>query len=358
MVHSVPASVAPHQTGRGSPTAPEPSRSLHVAGAVLRFALRLALVLALCASVRWLYLSLETSAQAGPPAQVDSAYSRVDVGPGWFDPRWRQEIGAALANLGAIDPQDSAAVEGAAQRLTQLSFVQSVAMPEVLWPDRLRLEFTWAEPVACIHAGQEYLSVTAAGRVLSGRWRLPPGRGSGFLPVVLTGPPPKGERTPREERSVRGLDVGTTVLEPSAVDGLSVAQSMWQYLGAGEVSRLGRIVIDARRARQVSLEEPGTILWLENARRIEFGRSPNLDAPGELPAAQKWALVARALELLDPSSTASSAPVDWSVLDVRWDQGALELRPGAPFQESPLGSRTPPQTPAPADWSSDALERE
>ncbi len=316
------------------------------------------LVLALGASARWLYLSMETAAQAGPPARVDSAYSRVDVGPGWFDPRWRQEIGAVLGRLGAIDPQDSTAVEGAARRLAQLSFVQSVAFPQVLWPDQLRLEFTWAEPVACIHAGSEFLSVTAAGRVLSGRWRMPPGRGSGFLPVVLTGPPPKGERTPHEVRSVRAIEVGATVLEPSALDGLAVAQSMWRHLGAGEVSRLGRIVIDARRARQVSLEEPGTILWLENARRIDFGRSPNLDAPGELPAAQKWALVARALELLDSSSKAQVAATDWSVLDVRWDQGALELRPDPWGLTTSADGQSASKQPGPPANSQGAVERE
>ncbi len=296
---------------------------------VLRWTLRLALLFALALASRWLYASLRDTAQAGGLALIETSSSKIDVGPGWFDPRWRHDIARALASLGPIDPGIPAQVEAVQARLAGLAFVVDVAAVEVLWPDRLRLEFSWAEPVACIHAGVEFLTVTAQGDVLSGRWRKPPGRGQGFLPVVLLGPPSKDERSAREERSVRAVEPGARLLEPSAQDGLAVAASLWRELAPEDVARLGRVVIDARRARRTSPSEPGTVLWLENARRIDFGRSPNLDAPGEQPAAAKWALVSRALALLDPSS-GSTEHCDWSKLDVRWDQGALELRSSSP----------------------------
>lgn len=293
-----------------------------------RWILRVLLLLAIAWALVELVASLERTSRAQARAAVDARSSRVDLGPGWFDPRWKQELQRALQPLGSIDPEDAAALERARSQLRALPFVAEVGSVRVLWPDGLQLDFQWTEPVACIHSGSEYLPVSASGRVLPGRWRAPPGRGSGFLPVILLGPAPAAARTPREARSVRAAEPGATLREPSAADGLAVADSLWRHLSALDLSRMGRIVIDARRARAASLREPGTILWLENARRIDFGRSPNLDAPGELPAADKWRLVARGLALLDPGSGAAQG-VDWSALDVRWDQGAIEPRAGA-----------------------------
>ena len=67
---------------------------------------------------------------------------------------------------------------------------------------------------------------------------------------------------------------------------------------------------------------------LEGRRTILFGRSPNLGEPGELPVRSKWALISRALSLCAPGAPdgGEAGGVDWELVDVRWDQGAIRLR--------------------------------
>ena len=49
------------------------------------------------------------------------------------------------------------------------------------------------------------------------------------------------------------------------------------------------------------------------------------DEPGELPVEIKWDSVARTLELEE-----AAEPVDWAVVDVRWDRPELVLRDPEP----------------------------
>ena len=64
---------------------------------------------------------------------------------------------------------------------------------------------------------------------------------------------------------------------------------------------------------------------LERDREVLFGRAPSADEPGELPVEIKWGSVARTLELEE-----AAEPVDWAVVDVRWDRPELVLRDPEP----------------------------
>ena len=46
----------------------------------------------------------------------------------------------------------------------------SVAAPEVVWPDGLRIAVRFQSPVACLSVSGSYLPVAADGTVLSGSW--------------------------------------------------------------------------------------------------------------------------------------------------------------------------------------------
>jgi len=273
---------------------------------------RLSVVLA-SVSIAWFLYLLNRDVEAGDFARISTAYSRVDAGPGWFDPRWQEELAARLAPLGELRTDDRAALERLVLEIARLPFVRETGAPQVLWPDGLRVAVRFREPVACLHAGRQFLGIAADGVLLPGSWPTPPARGSGFLPVII----------PRAG-ALAGAVPGSRVAEPSVADALAIAASLWESLSSEALARLGRIVIDARRARLATVEEPGAVLWLENARRVLFGRSPNLDAPGELPVATKWTSLTRALELLDPGETC----LDWELADVRWDRPDLLPRGG------------------------------
>jgi len=171
------------------------------------------------------------------------------------------------------------------------------------------------QPVACVRSGEVYFAVSVEGIVLPGAWSTPPGREGKFLPLVVL------------EGEVRGAAWEGNVLDSAgAHDGLAVAAALERELAADDWIRLGRAVIDARTARATSVEEPGTVLLLEGARRILFGRSPNLDAPGELPVKRKCASLARALRLAE----SGEPPIDWEMVDVRWDMPEVLPRGGLP----------------------------
>lgn len=247
--------------------------------------------------------------------------ARFDAGPGWVPPAWGEEVLALLDTCADVRADDRPAIDALAERIAGLSFVESVGTTRVLWPDGLRLELRLREPVACVHVGRKYLGVAADGMVLSGLWAAPPARDAGFLPVI---------DLPRLDDASTRRDVvpGIVLDEPAAADGLAVAISLWSHLAPGDQRRLGRCVIDARRSRFATVEDPGTVLRLEGQRSVWFGRSPNLDEPGELPVELKWTHLARALALLEPDPARAEQPLglDWDLVDVRWDEPDLHVR--------------------------------
>jgi hypothetical protein len=264
-----------------------------------RWLARLGSLAALGAAI-WFLLLLRRDVEAGRYGEIAADRVRLDVGPGWFDPRWEHELALRVAAHGTVDPDDRAALRALAADVGALSFVRAVDEPTVIWPDGLTLGFELRQPIACVVAppGRQYAALDLDGVVLSGRWSAPPDRASGFLPLLWSSDgayPEPGAR----------LD------DPAIVDGLAVAAALWRELPPAVLARLGRTVIDARRSRLTSPDEPGTLLLLEDGREVVFGRSPNLDAPGETPVHLKLRSLARALE-------PGVAP--WILVDLRWDR--------------------------------------
>ncbi len=278
----------------------------------LRVAGGLSLVLALIA-IAWFFLLLVRDVDAANFTRLQSSAVRVDVGPGWVDPRWQPWTIAALAQLPemtADSPETRAVLE---RTLAELPFVAEVGQTRVLWPDGVRIDVRFRQPVACVRVGEAYLTLGDDGIVLPGLWSMPPARETGFVPLLACDPQGRAE-----------LAEGARVASPALLDGLAVANALWEHLSKEDWFALGRFVIDARTARLASDVEPGTVMWLEGARRIYFGRSPNLDAPGELPYARKCASISAALVKLAPSET----QFDWELADVRWDKPELLPRGG------------------------------
>jgi hypothetical protein len=269
------------------------------------------------AAIAWFFALLVRDVEAADFTDLDTARSRVAVGPGWYDPRWEQALARRLAQvpeLAADSPEARAQVEAA---LLELPFVAEVGATRVLWPDGLQVEVKLRPPIACVRTGELFLPVGEDGVVLLGAWSSPPSRGTGFLPLVAL-----------EEGAREAVFEGAQLATPAAVDGLAVARALAGELGGDDWIRLGRCVIDARRAREATVEVPGVVLWLEGGRRVYFGRSPNLDAPGELPFATKCASLARALRLFDAGSAGGAGAVDWELADVRWDRPEILPRGG------------------------------
>ena len=294
-----------------APAAAQPSARL---GAIL-------LALSILA-IAWFFAVLVRDAEASDFTRVDPSLSRVDFGPGWVDPRWAELVSTRLAALDdsiADDPQTRLAIEDA---LLELPFVAELGGTRVVWPDGVCAAVRLRVPVACVRAGEQFLVVSEEGVVLPGLWSAPPAREQGYLPLLAL-----------DEGSRSEVREGGVLTSAAAVDGLSVAAALWRELGPDDWARLARIVIDAREARLATVEIPGTVLLLENGRRVYFGRSPNLDAPGELPIAHKCASLARALRL--PES--ADAPLDWELADVRWDRAEVLPRGGLDDQ----GRRAP-----------------
>ena len=266
---------------------------------------RLGSLLALGACL-WFLGLLQRDVEAGQYGTIETDRAHLARGPGWFDPRWEQELSAALAGLGPLEADDRRSIESVGDRVARLSFVSEVGAPRVVWPDGLRLDLKLREPIACLVAppGRQYATISVDGVVLSGRWSAPPDRGSGYLPLIWSA-------------ESYYLEPGERLGDPAVVDGLAVAAAMWRELPPTVLARLGRVVIDARRSRQTSPEEPGTRILLEGGREVIFGRSPNLDAPGETPVHLKLRALARALEPDVPA---------WVLVDVRWDRPEILVR--------------------------------
>ncbi len=240
-------------------------------------------------------------------ARIEPARAVLDVPGAWVDPAWEILLAEQLARLGPFAPDDVAAVAAVRRAVEDLPFVVEAGAPEVIWPDGLQLAVRLAEPVACVAVGRHYLAVDGQGRALPGLWNAPPPRGAGHLPVL--GP---------LDGSTDGLRAGDVV--PAAqLAAVPVASSLWTHLGDDDLATLGRCMIDASRAAEASVEEPGTRLYLEGRRLVLFGRAPDTDEPGELPVVAKWSSVGRGLRRLRRDR-------DWDLLDVRWDVPEIRAR--------------------------------
>ncbi len=240
-------------------------------------------------------------------ARIEAGRAALDVPGAWVDPHWELLLAEQLAGLGPFAPDDTATIASARALLANLPFVAEVGEPVVLWPDGLQVPVRLADPVACVAVGRHYLAVDGDGRVLPGLWNAPPPKGAGHLPVL--GP---------LDGSTANLRPGERV--PSAqLAGVSVARSMWEHLAPDDLETLGRVLVDATRADRTSVEEPGTRILLEGRRLVLFGRTPDADAPGELPVEHKWRSLSRGLTRLRRDR-------DWDLLDVRWDVPEVRAR--------------------------------
>ncbi|MBL8860899.1 MAG: hypothetical protein JNK02_02720 [Planctomycetes bacterium] len=262
----------------------------------------------------WLGSSLERSVAAAGFATVDLCRARLEAPAGFRDPRWEQYLALHLASLPPVDATDHAAVRAVAREVGRLPFVAEVLEPRVLWPDGIEVPLRLREPAACVQAGADFLAVSSDGVVLPGRWSRPPLVGERFLPVI--GP---------NDGRFDGVVGGERLAEPCDLDALAVALSMRASLSPEDFALTGPPLVDASRARQASVEEPGVRIQFGGRRTVHFGRAPGAGQPGELPTQLKWAHVQRALACLRPEGGAR----DWSLLDARWDDADIAWRASA-----------------------------
>ncbi len=272
-------------------------------------------VLALAGALGWAH-HRRNAAAAGAVEEplvlwIDPGQARVARAPTWADPRWLERVQGVLQEEAPFAAVGQVPLAGLAGRLGALSFVERVERCE-LAPAGLVLELSLREPVACIPVGGEFALVDEDGVVLEGRWPLPPRLGRAFLPVL----------GPLDDELFARARAGDWLVEPEHTGALDVALSLAANLSMEQRATLGRIVIDARGARQASVSEPGVRLELEGARLALFGRIPSADEPGELAPRSKWQALVRALELFERDPEGG----DWDLVDLRWDRPELALR--------------------------------
>lgn len=277
--------------------------------------LGLVALLASVVAIAWFLIVIARDVEAARFTRLDLRAVRVDSGPGWVDPRWGPALEQALAALPEMDADDPATLDVVRQTLAALPFVAEVGEVRVLWPDGVRLQVRWREPVACVRTGDGFALVSNEGVVLPGEWSAPPGRAYGYYPLIGAGEMARAE-----------LETGAWLQDERWLDGLSVARVLAKGLQPDDWIRLGRIVIDTRESRAASVEHPGVVLWFEGGRRAYFGRAPHLDEPGELPVARKCISLSLALRRLDEGPE----QLDWELVDLRWDQPELLPRGGLP----------------------------
>jgi hypothetical protein len=260
----------------------------------------------------WVASGLRDSAEAKGFHRVDP--TRVSLAPAGsaagLPSEWSALLAAQLARLGELSTLDDSLVERVRAEVSRLAFVAEVGEARVLWPDGVSLDVRLREPVACVQSGLDFMLVARDGIILPGYWTEPPDFGLGYLPVL--GP----------SDSTFDLSLpGDLLTERRHLDALSVAASMRDYLTPGEIARIGRFMIDATDADKAGVGQPGTRLWLEEQRRVLWGRVPRSMAPGELPEREKWNHVMTAIGYLEADS-----PLDWDLVDVRWDTATLRPR--------------------------------
>ena len=234
-----------------------------------------------------------------------------DVATEWLDPRWEELLSTRMAAIADFEADDPAGVAAVMAGLRELSFIEELGEPRVLWPDGLEVPLRIRRPIACIAWQDTYFGVAVdwstgspRGVILEGPWPSLPNVGARYLPVI---------------DRLESVPSSVWLETEFQLDALAIADSMWQNLDDADYEALGRIVIDARRARLTSPEEPGTRIELENHRVVLFGRSPAQDAPGGLPVTMKWESIHKGLDEL-------RAGKDWESLDVRWERPVMVLR--------------------------------
>lgn len=277
------------------------------------------LLLIAAAGFAWVVTRLEARAAEAGFARVDPRRVALEhpAGPEGLPSAWSELVAARLARHGARPADDERLLDDVRAELEALPFVREVGEARVLWPDGLSVEVRLREPVACVCAGEDYLPVSSDAVVLPGRYPAPPDLGRGLLPVI--GP---------VDGALRQARPGDHLLQERHLDALSVAVSLREHLSRGTLERLGPVVIDAERARSAAVDEPGTVLLLEEHRIVLFGRTPRQDAPGELAEEVKWGHLVRALDRLEDPGDEGGEAADWDLLDLRWDDPTLRPRIG------------------------------
>jgi len=256
---------------------------------------------------------------------VDPAALSFDSLPVWADPRWVQALDDAAGGFEPFPISDEAALRTLGRELTAFAFVDRLEELKATRRHGLTVAVVLRRPVACLPVGTDYLLVSRGGVVLPGRWEKPPRCAGGFLPVI-------GPR--RDAELFAYARPGDWLAGPSHLAALDVACSMLEHLDERTRARLGRTRIDAEMSGAASIAEPGVRIQLERSRLALFGRVPSTDEPGELPVHLKWRALARALERLE-----QEPPVDWDLVDCRWDQPDLRLVAVAEAQGSPEDER-------------------
>jgi hypothetical protein len=229
----------------------------------------------------------------------------------WLDPRWSEMLEARLAALDDFRADDPDGVAAVVAAMNEFSFIEELGTPRVIWPDGLEISLRLRRPVACIAFEGRFYPVAIdwqqgagpRGVILPGGGATPPAFRGAFLPVI---------------GGIKGSLASVWLEDPVVLGALSIADSMWVELDLTSAEKLGRIVIDATKDAEATVEEPGTRLFLEAGREVLFGRSPYREAAGELDTASKWANLARALAELPGH--------DWDELDLRWDTPKIHYR--------------------------------
>lgn len=228
----------------------------------------------------------------------------------WLDPAWAELLKGRLASVEDFRADDPEGVARVVAALSEFSFIKELGTPRVIWPDGLEVPLRLRRPLACIAFQGRFYPVAVdwqaeegpRGVIMPGGGLTPPAFRGAFLPVI---------------GGIEGPLESVWLEDPALLGALSVADSMWTSLDPAAFAALGRIVIDASRDAQASVEEPGTRIELEGGRRIYFGRSPYLNAAGELPVEAKWANLETALAPGEPA---------WDLLDLRWDRAGRHDR--------------------------------
>lgn len=250
-------------------------------------------------------------------ASVDATRYRLQTASRWISPAWLDQLERILVDVREISTEKPGEIRAFAAQIAALPFVAEVGGAEVQWPDGLILPIRLHEPIACVPTGgRDFLPVADDGTVLDGYAFAPHEAYGGWLPTLG---PHGAFRRPIEPGEVLEL--------AAHLAGLSVADSMWKYLDAQDLRRLGRVFIDASAAEAPVFDRApgsttprslpgGVIIALEDGRRIYFGRPPEPVLDGELPISLKWRHVREALR---DSAEAADAGADWALLDVRFD---------------------------------------
>ena len=247
-------------------------------------------------------LERKAEAQGFDTVETDRfAFQLGGAAQGWeafVDPRWEQLLADRLARLDDFQADDPEGPLLVADALAELSFIEELGAPHVIWPDGIEVPLKLRRPVACVAWRGAFYPVAVdwkgeggpRGVLLPGASNTPPSFGGGYLPVL---------------GGVTGRLDGVWLEEPSLVAALSVADSNSDTARA-MYDRIGEFVAEGYTDEQITdyfVEtygewvrlEPRTsganmVLWLMPAGVLVFGvlfiavRSrPDDDAPAPRP---------------------------------------------------------------------------